>query len=516
MAKPKKDIFTLTLPVRVTPEQERCVLISIDAGRQVYNATLGESLKRLDEMRRDKRWKDACKMAKGKARNNAFKSLAEYYGYTRNAIEAYGTRIRHTPHLKNHINAAVSQSFANRAFDTTQDYQFGTKGRPRFRGKNRLRSMQGKSNASGIIFKYDHIKVGNMVMPVIYDGRRKEREHQKEMLVKRTKEGVIYRKVSYCRLIHKKVKGKRRWYVQVMLEGKAPVKEKYQKRFEQAEGKTVGLDFGPSRLAIVSETINAYILMAEGIQHPWQEIRRLQREMDRSRRATNPQNYDEKGSIKKGIKLVWHKSNNYLKLQKEYQEIERKLTATRLTSHGQLANTIRSLGDQIYTEDVSHRGWQKMFGRSAKVRASGLLQTLINRKAESAGGNVVMINTRRTRLSQYCHMRDDYIKKTLSERQHVFPNGNTVQRDIYSAFLATCVENDVLDTSKVKASWQVVDSHLGYAVSTQRKLVKELSQVSGKEKKVHTKVFQTSCDTSLSCLSGDGSMGEEYKGIPVL
>jgi hypothetical protein len=68
----------------------------------------------------------------------------------------------------------------------------------------------------------------------------------------------------------------------------------------------------------------------------------------------------------------------------------------------------------------------------------------------------------------------------------------------------------------VKASWQVVDSHLGYAVSTQRKLVKELSQVSGKEKKVHTKVFQTPCDTSLSCLSGDGSMGEEYKGIPVL
>jgi len=46
--------------------------------------------------------------------------------------------------------------------------------------------------------------------------------------------------------------------------------------------------------------------------------------------------------------------------------------------------------------------------------------------------------------------------------------------------------------------------------------VKELSQVSGKEKKVHTRVFQTSCDTSLSCLSGDGSMNEEYKGIPVL
>ncbi len=61
-----------------------------------------------------------------------------------------------------------------------------------------------------------------------------------------------------------------------------------------------------------------------------------------------------------------------------------------------------------------------------------------------------------------------------------------------------------------------MDSHLGYAVSTQRKLVKELSQVSGNEKKVHTKVFQNSCNASLSCISGDEIMSEEYKGIPVL
>ena len=72
------------------------------------------------------------------------------------------------------------------------------------------------------------------------------------------------------------------------------------------------------------------------------------------------------------------------------------------------------------------------------------------------------------------------------------------------------------DTSKIFISWRVVDSHLGYAVSTQRKLVKELSQLSGKEKRVHTKVFQTSCDASLSCFSGDESASEGNKGIPVL
>jgi len=39
---------------------------------------------------------------------------------------------------------------------------------------------------------------------------------------------------------------------------------------------------------------------------------------------------------------------------------------------------------------------------------------------------------------------------------------------------------------------------------------------SGNEKKVHTKVFQTSYDASLICISGDESVSEGYKGIPIL
>ena len=88
----------------------------------------------------------------------------------------------------------------------------------------------------------------------------------------------------------------------------------------------------------------AYLTLAEKVDYQWKEVRRLQRKLDRSRRAMNPQNYDHKGSIKRGQKLVWYKSNRYIKLEAEYREMERILTAMRFTSHGELTNIVLMMG----------------------------------------------------------------------------------------------------------------------------------------------------------------------------
>lgn len=48
--------------------------------------------------------------------------------------------------------------------------------------------------------------------------------------------------------------------------------------------------------------------------------------MDRSRRTTNPNKYNEDGTIKKqgSNRVVWNKSNHYLKYQNELKELYRK------------------------------------------------------------------------------------------------------------------------------------------------------------------------------------------------
>ena len=101
-----------------------------------------------------------------------------------------------------------------------------------------------------------------------------------------------------------------------------------------------------------------------------------------------------------------------------------------------------SLGLNIYTENVSVKGWTKFFGRSIGWFAPSALVSTIRRKAENAGGKVVLINTWTAKLSQYNHADDTYQKKHLGERTMVI-DGQIVQRDLYSAFLAFCMNEDL-------------------------------------------------------------------------
>ena len=83
--------------------------------------------------------------------------------------------------------------------------------------------------------------------------------------------------------------------VQLILEGTAHQKEKN----IIAEG-TFGLDIGPSTIAAVGEADALLTRFCDEVVHPWKEIRREQRAQDRSRRATNPDNYGDDGTVKRG------------------------------------------------------------------------------------------------------------------------------------------------------------------------------------------------------------------------
>jgi putative transposase len=89
--------------------------------------------------------------------------------------------------------------------------------------------------------------------------------------------------------------------------------------------------------------------------------------------------------------------------------------------------------------------------------------SMLRRKAENAGGQVTEFSTRSTKLSQTCHC-GEVKKKPLSQRWHACKCGVTAQRDLYSAFLAKHVSNDVLDTRQAAAAWPGANLLLGRAV----------------------------------------------------
>lgn len=190
-------------------------------------------------------------------------------------------------------------------------------------------------------------------------------------------------------------------------------------------------------------------------------MRRLLRKMDRSRRATNPDNYNEDGTIKKqgNKKIVWNKSNHYIRYQNQLKELHRKQTDVRKYQHECLANQIISLGDNIYVEKMNFQGLtkkstktekndkgrfkrKKRFGKSIGNRAPAMLLGILDRKLSYYGKSLIKIDTWNARASQFNHFDGTYNKKKLSQRWNDF-DGVMIQRDMYSAFLIMNVASDL-------------------------------------------------------------------------
>jgi hypothetical protein len=257
---------------------------------------------------------------------------------------------------------------------------------------------------------------------------------------------------KYCRITWRMQQGKRRWFVQLVQAGVAPAKYDF-----MASGQVVGLDIGPSTVAVVGDHAVGLEQLAPSVEHPWKAMRAMQRAQDRSRRATNPDGFNPDGTAKRGASKGWVRSSRYRARQARLQDIERKLAEARKRDHGHLANKILGLGNVIQTEKLFYKSFQKNFGRSAKVRAAGMFVSLLIRKAESAGAQVVELNTQKLRMSQYDHITGVCTKKPLSQRWHALggpgESNLQVQRDCYSAWLAKCVRDNQHKPPQLDESW---------------------------------------------------------------
>jgi hypothetical protein len=225
------------------------------------------------------------------------------------------------------------------------------------------------------------------------------------------------------------------------------------------------LDIGPSTIAIVAQDTAQLETFCAGIEPPARRIKLIQRAMDRSRRATNPQAYNPNGTHRRGARATT-KSKRYRTLAAGKADLERRLAAERKCAQGELANRVLALGNTVKTEAVSYKSFQRNFGRSVQCRAPGMFISILKRKAESAGASVTEFSTYHTKLSQFDHMTGQCKKKPLSQRYHEFPDGTRVQRDLYSAWLARYVEHDRLDVSQLKTDWAAAEPLLRQAASS--------------------------------------------------
>ena len=174
----KNPSFVCELPLVLSGADERVLGVRFDVSRQTYNACLSEALRRLDLMRQSKEHQAARKLPRGKkgsrvakARATAFRKANKRFGFREYDLHAWATQ--HISHqwLGEHLDSNTVQTLATRAFRAAQQYAFGKRGRPRFKGKNHLDSVEGKSNDSGIRWRDDHVEWLGLNLPAIIDPR---------------------------------------------------------------------------------------------------------------------------------------------------------------------------------------------------------------------------------------------------------------------------------------------------------------------------------------------------------
>ena len=132
---------------------------------------------------------------------------------------------------------------------------------------------------------------------------------------------------------------------------------------------------------------------------------------------------------------------------------------------------------KVSTEKLSYKAFQKLYGKSIGVRAPASFENRLSDRITLLGGEFQSINTYHTRLSQTC-ICGAIKKKALSERMHTCPDcGTTMQRDLFSAFLALSVEDDRLNIQRAKDRYPRYEPVMNQTLLQLKALKKEKPQL---------------------------------------
>ena len=284
MGKTTTPSFVTELPLITTPTDEKRLLARLEAARQVYNACLGESLNRLDLLRQSKEYQTARRMPRGqknspkaRSRTKAFRQANKAVGFHEYDLHSYAAQFNHC-WIGEHLDINTIQKLATRAFKAVQQYSFGKLGRPRFKGWNQMDTIEGKSNASGIRWREPRVEWLGLELGTIID--------QDDPVIAHG----LNSRIKFVRIVRRKIRGRNRFYAQLVCEGRP-----FQKPKNKIGEGDVGLDLGPSTIAVVGQHEAFLERFCDELKSIPKEIRRQQRHLDRQRRANNPDNYNLDG-----------------------------------------------------------------------------------------------------------------------------------------------------------------------------------------------------------------------------
>ncbi len=356
------------------------------------------------------------------------KNFRQSIGLSEYGLQAYIKEGR--KRYAKHVSCHQVQKEATRVWKGVEKILFSNGEKLHFKKEMDYDCIGGKSNTNGAKFNKEDLSVSWNGLYLIC---RKPRNEKEAWYVHE----ALKDEIAYCEIKRKMFNNGWHYYAIVVLKGEAPKKKK-----TCPKGRT-GIDIGTSTVAVVSE--NQVILkeLAPKMNKYNKAIERTLRKMDRSRRACNPNKYNEDGTINRKDRSRWVFSNHYKKIRNRLRTLYRQKSAYIKQSHREMINELIENGNEFYVEKMCFHALQrrakagtkkKRFGRSLNNRCPALFVSLLKEKAKQYEGTVHEVDTVSFKASQYDHISDTYTKSRLSQRWKTI-GPYQVQRDLYSAYL---------------------------------------------------------------------------------
>lgn len=413
-----KERYILTLPLKTEVYQEHILEKRFRLGEHLYNNFLNFEKKKFYEMTKRKDYRDAQSLIKELTiQINSFdefkeskqliqelkKQRKEQYDIIYNIKKMFGWSEfgftkdikRYRRYYKANLNSTICENLSGRCFKAFEKMESELikdqyrceedKVNPcvHYKRKDSLRCLTAKRNSTGIRFSLDE---KNRIGTVKWQGLVFSIDLSKCTLYEWL---ALHSEICYCAVKREKIKGKWKYYIQITLKGHVPDKfDKQTGELKRQLGKgNVGLYFTSTSLTVSTENgVKTYPLEIKNHEDKKTEL--LQK-MDASRRATNPDNYNEDGTNKEKSEIKgWHFSKAYKKYRAELYEIYRKECEEKKLLQEILANEVIASGDVFNCNKMDFKFLQRNLGKKIQSASPAMLKTTIERKLSYHGVSI--------------------------------------------------------------------------------------------------------------------------------
>ena len=435
---------------------------------KIYVLTVKYAQKQLRLLKRNNEYKKLIyqyKIYKNKEEKTKFNqikkdlnALIKSYNLTKTGLEKFAAVSQHK--YKHILTSHQVQKIANFVYNSVEKVLYSTGKTIHIRKYNQFNIISQKTTTNGLKLINNNLQIFEEIIPIKY--KNTDYEHES-----------LNHKLKYLELVRIEFNNGYDYYVNFVLDGQAPLK------FDKDKLET-GIDLGVSTVAAVNKTACTFEELAPKCKEYNKKINTIQKNIDKSLHTTNPDLYNEDGTIKKGSKGKFVKSKHCKYLDRKRRVLYRKKKAYTLCKHNESLNKIIKDSNVIKIEDMNFQRLakrskntqrqdkpsiiegkevykykkKKRFGKSISDRSPGLYQKRLEEKCKQYEVELEILDTTKVKASQYEHDKDLYIKHKLSERTKLI-NNNIVQRDLYSAFLIKNTSNNQIDKDKCKKEFKL-------------------------------------------------------------